>query len=201
MMPPDLHRWFVATAAPLSPRLASDIAAAGPLWFPDRPDHGPAAFLARAIVGQQISASAARGIWARIEAQAAARGETLADFLGRADLAALRACGLSGNKAKAVLHINEAAAAGAFAALGGISHASRSESLCAIWGIGQWTCDMMALFYYREPDIWPEGDLAVQRVFRSYIGRRKPARAAARFAPHRSLLALYMWRLVSGRPQ
>jgi DNA-3-methyladenine glycosylase II len=98
-----------------------------------------------------------------------------------------------------VLHINAAASRGVFAALHGIPHDSRSESLCAIWGIGQWTCDMMALFYYREPDIWPEGDLAVQRVFRSYIGRRKPARAAALFAPHRSLLALYMWRLVGGR--
>ena len=52
MMPPDLHRWFVATAEPLSPKLAHDIAALGPLWFPDRPDHGPAGFLARAIVGQ-----------------------------------------------------------------------------------------------------------------------------------------------------
>jgi DNA-3-methyladenine glycosylase II len=200
MMPPDLHRWFVATAAPLSPKLARDIAATGRLWFPDRPDHGPAAFLARTIVGQQISAAAARGIWARIEAQAAARGETLADFLAGADEPMLRGCGLSGNKAKAVLHINAAAAAGAFAALRGIDHATRSASLCAIWGIGPWTCDMMALFYYREPDIWPEGDLAVQRVFRSYIGRRKPARAAALFAPHRSLLALYMWRLVGGLP-
>ena len=199
MMPPALHRKFIATAAPLSPKLAGDIEAAGPLWFPDRPDHGPVAFLARAIVGQQISAGAARGIWARVEAQAAAGGATLAEFLAGADEPALRGCGLSGNKAKAVLHINAAAAGDAFAALRGIPHDSRSEVLCAIWGIGQWTCDMMALFYYREPDIWPEGDLAVQRVFRSYIGRRKPARAAARFAPHRSLLALYMWRLVGGR--
>ena len=200
MMPPDLHRWFVATAQTVSPRLAGDIAATGPVWFPERPDHGPVAFLARTIVGQQISASAARGIWARIEAQAASRGETLADFLATADEPSLRGCGLSGNKAKAVLHVNAAASRGAFAELRGIPHASRSESLCAIWGVGQWTCDMMALFYYREPDIWPEGDLAVQRVFRSYIGRRKPARAAALFAPHRSLLALYMWRLVGGLP-
>ena len=100
-----------------------------------------------------------------------------------------------------MLHINEAATAGVLADLRGIDHAVRSKSLCAIWGVGQWTADMMALFYYREPDIWPVGDLAVQRVFRSYIGRRKPERAALRFAPHRSLLALYMWRLVSALPQ
>jgi DNA-3-methyladenine glycosylase II len=200
MMPLDLHRWFVATSEPLSQKLARDIALLGPIWFPDRPDHGPAGFLARAIVGQQISAAAARGIWARIEARAQSSGASIADFLAQADEATLRGCGLSGNKTKAVLHIHHAAAQGALDALRGIDHAARSEKLCAIWGVGQWTADMMALFYYREPDIWPVGDLAVQRVFRSYIGRRKPERAAARFCPHRSLLALYMWRLVAGLP-
>ena len=195
MMAPELHRRFVATAAGLSANLARDIAAMGPIWFPDREDHGPAAFLARTIVAQQISASAARGIWARVHAAAAGRGETLADFLAHADAGALRACGLSGNKAKAMLAIQ---AAGPFDALRALDHEARSELLCAIWGIGQWTADMMAIFYYREPDIWPLGDLAVQKGFRAYIGRRKPDKAASLFAPHRSLLALYMWRLKGG---
>ncbi|HUZ72534.1 MAG TPA: hypothetical protein VMU87_06085 [Stellaceae bacterium] len=57
---------------------------------------------------------------------------------------------------------------------------------------------MLAIFYCRETDIWPVGDLAVQRVFRDYIGRRRPAKAAARFAPYRSVLALYMWRMIGG---
>lgn len=199
MMPPELHRWFVATAQGLSPRLARDLGAAGPIWFPDRPDHGAAAFLVRAVVGQQISGAAARTLWARVEARAALEGASVAQFLGRAAEAEFRACGLSGNKTKAALAIQRAAAAGALDALHGIDHGVRSERLGAIWGIGQWTADMMAIFYYREPDIWPAGDLAVMRVFRSYIGRRKPEGAAARFAPHRSLLALYMWRL-AGAP-
>ena len=59
---------------------------------------------------------------------------------------------------------------------------------------------MLSIFYFRDNDIWPEGDLAVQRVFKRYIGRRKPAKAAALFAPYRSLLALYMWKLVNGVP-
>jgi DNA-3-methyladenine glycosylase II len=56
----------------------------------------------------------------------------------------------------------------------------------------------MAIFYYHDTDIWPEGDLAVMRGFKSYIGRKKPAKAAQLFAPNRSLLALYMWRLKGG---
>src|SRR5271155_383266 len=105
MMTPELHGWFVATASRQSPGLARDIAALGPLWFPEREDHGPAAFLARAIVGQQISAAAARGIWGRIEAGARGQDTSIARFLARADEGALRQCGLSRNKAKAVLHI------------------------------------------------------------------------------------------------
>jgi len=199
--PPELHRWLVAQAATLSPALARDIAALGPLWFPERADHGPAAFLARTVVGQQISAAAARSLWARLEREAAARDTTIAAFLAATDAAALRACGLSGNKAKAVLAINAAAAAGELAALHGLDHAERSARLGRIWGIGPWSCDMLAIFYCRETDIWPAGDLAVQRVFRRYIGRRRPAKAAARFAPYRSVLALYMWRLVGAAPE
>jgi len=76
-----------------------------------------------------------------------------------------------------------------------MDHAARSTHLTRIWGIGQWTCDMLAIFYCRELDIWPEGDLAVVRGLKRHIGRRSVNRAAAEFAPYRSLLALYMWRL------
>jgi DNA-3-methyladenine glycosylase II len=198
MMTPDLHARFVATAEPLSRDLARDIAQLGPVWFPDRADHGPAAFLARAIVAQQISAAAARTVWGRMEAAAKERGASLAAYLAACDAAQLRACGLSGNKAKAVLAIRAAGEAEPFESLRALDHAARSARLCAIWGIGQWTADIMAIFYFRELDIWPVGDLAVQQGFRSYIGRRKPEKAAAAFAPHRSLLALYMWRLKGG---
>jgi DNA-3-methyladenine glycosylase II len=197
--PAQLHRWFVTTAEALSPALARDLAQLGPVWFPERADHGPAAFLARTVVGQQISASAARSIWGRIEARAQSEGVALAAYLAAADATALRACGLSGNKVKAVLNIHAAAAAGMLAELRGIPHETRSGRLREIWGIGQWSCDMLALFYCREPDIWPAGDLAVQRGFRAYIGRRKPEPAALRFAPWRSLLALALWRLAGAQ--
>ncbi len=60
---------------------------------------------------------------------------------------------------------------------------------------------MTALFYCGCQDVWPEQDVTVQKTFRALIGRRrKPAKWAARFAPHRSWLALYMWALVDAAP-
>ena len=198
MTTPELHQRFIAIAATLSPAFARDLKALGPVNYPERADHGPEAYLARAVVGQQISSAAARSLWGRVEAAARASEASVHEFLARTEPAALAACGLSRNKAKAVCAIYAASAAEPFATLRALDSASRRERLAAIWGIGPWTCDMMEIFYYREPDIWPAGDLSVVRVFRSYIGRKRPAKAASLFAPNRSLLALYMWRLAGG---
>lgn len=192
-MDPELHRRLIAIAGNISPELQAHIAAA-PIWFPERADNGVAAFLARAVTGQQVSAAAARSIWARVEVAA---GDALAEFLCAANAAMLKQCGLSRNKIKALCHIGAAHAAGLLdrAEIKALDHAARSARLTEIWGIGQWTCDMLAIFYCHELDIWPDGDLAVVRGVKRFARRRKPARVAAEFAPYRSLLALYMWRL------
>ena len=192
-MDPELHRRLIAIASGISLELQAHIAAA-PIWFPERADKGVAAFLARAVTGQQVSAAAARSIWMRVEAAA---GERLAEFLCATNESALKQCGLSRNKIKALCQIGAAHTAGLLdgADIRALDHTVRSARLTEIWGIGQWTCDMLAIFYCRELDIWPEGDLAVVRGLKRFARRRKPARVAAQFAPYRSLLALYMWRL------
>ena len=62
---------------------------------------------------------------------------------------------------------------------------------------------MAAMFYFGDTDVWPEGDLAVSRTFRGYLNKRQLRRyedTVARFAPNRSYLALYMWRIIDGIP-
>ncbi len=192
-MDAELHRRLIGIAGDVSPELRAHIAAA-PIWFPYREDTGVTAFLARAVTGQQVSAAAARSIWARVEAAA---GAELPAFLCERNTAALRQCGLSRNKIRALCHVGAAHAAGLLDSteIRALDHGARSARLTDIWGIGQWTCDMLAIFYCHELDIWPETDLAVIRGLKLFARRRKPNRVAAEFAPHRSLLALYMWRL------
>jgi DNA-3-methyladenine glycosylase II len=192
-----VHAFLVAAASALSPPLRDELARLGPLWFPKREDRGLAVYLARAIVGQQLSTKAARSIWARIEAAAAIADQPLAVFLREENSAALRACGISSNKLKALLSIGAAAEGRLDGALvRAMDHGARSAHLRQIWGIGQWTCDMAAIFYCHDEDVWPAGDVSVQRMFAKFIGPRQPADAAQRFAPYRSILALYMWRLL-----
>ena len=53
--------------------------------------------------------------------------------------------------------------------------------------------DMIGIFFLLEPDIWPAGDAAVVGTLRRLIGETDTTALAARFAPHRSTLARYLW--------
>jgi DNA-3-methyladenine glycosylase II len=196
------HAFLLAAAAPVSPALRDALVRGGPLWFPDREDRGLAMQLARAIVGQQLSTKAARSIWSRLEAAAATAQQPLTAFLCDENTAAVRACGVSGNKVRALLGIAAAAAAGRLdaAAVRAMDHAARSTHLRDLWGIGQWTCDMVSIFYCRDEDVWPASDASVQRMFANLAGNEPTTTAALRFAPYRSILALHMWRLLDATP-
>lgn len=195
------HARFVGLAGDFSPALAADLATVGPVGWPERRECGIGLFLSRAVVGQQLSTVAARSIWSRIEALAG-DGAALSRVFHPANAEALRACGVSGAKVKALLAIREAEQAGALAedALRVLPSEERNRRLLAIRGVGPWTCDMASIFHFSDPDVWPEGDVAVRKTFARYIGRRKPAKTAARFAPERSILALYMWKIIDRMP-
>lgn len=204
-MTPQLYRNLLATAAEVSPTLHGHMRQLGPVSMPNRKPLGIARFLARVIIGQQLSTKAAATIWKRITIAADAEGQNIPAFFTADNVATLRACGVSGNKAKALLAINEASADGRIAAarLRRLDPAARDATLKELHGIGQWTIDMAAMFYFGDTDVWPEGDLAVSRTFRGYLNKRQLKRyedTVARFSPHRSYLALYMWRIIDGIP-
>ncbi|MCW5725422.1 MAG: DNA-3-methyladenine glycosylase 2 family protein [Maricaulaceae bacterium] len=194
MDPQAIHDRFLQAAEPFGPALAAAIARAGPQTLISRADLPFAEYLCRAIAGQQLSVKAARSIWTRVENSAG--GAPLIEHFRPERAEILRACGLSGAKTKAIIAIAAEARAGGLEAesLRGLDHAGRSARLTAIWGVGQWTADMMSMFYFGEADIWPDGDVAARKTLQKLTSaRRKTALTARRFAPHRSYLALYMW--------
>ncbi len=72
--------------------------------------------------------------------------------------------------------------------------------LTAVRGIGRWTVEMMLMFQLGRPDVLPVDDFGVRNGFRLAYGlRAMPAPRAlaafgARWAPHRSAAAWYLWR-------
>ena len=200
-MTPKLHKHFLKLSADISPELQQHIKRLGPVKLRNRKHQGIAQFLARVIIGQQLSTKAAHTIWSRIQLAAQESGQRIPHFFVAENVDALRACGASGNKAKALLAINEAHQDGrlAPARLRRLNLEERARTLRELHGVGQWTIDMASMFYFGDTDVWPSGDLTVARQFSGLLNAKQAANAEdllAKFSPYRSYLALYMWAIV-----
>lgn len=196
---PDVYKSLCRMAASVSVPLHEVFQQIGPIAVPP-PSHASVADrLFVEVVNQQLSTRAALAIWGRIEAAAAARSEPVRalfaeDSTGEA-ATSLRACGVSGNKVRALQAIHAADAAGLLGPeLAMLPHPERARHLCRIRGVGPWTADMIGIFHFLDPDIWPLGDVAAVGTLRRLAGCTDTVPVAASFAPYRSLLARYLWR-------
>jgi O-6-methylguanine DNA methyltransferase len=191
-------------------RLGKLIDRAGPFTMQataPRPRGGPAPFaaLARAIIAQQLSGKAAATIYGRVAAllgqgEIADPKATLA--LPRANL---RSAGLSQNKAHAILDLATHAVDGSLpprAEMESMSDADIIERLTRIRGIGEWSAQMLLMFYLGRPSVLPVADLGVQKGFAITYGTRglpnakTIERAARAWSPYASVASWYLWRAV-----
>ena len=196
MLDPEIYDHLSLAAAKVSEPLRAAMERVGPIQI-TAPTHGSVAErLFVEVVNQQLSTKAAAAIWTRVEGAAAARALTPRDMFVPGYEEALRVCGISGNKVRALHAIRQAEEAGLLRGeLAFMPHAERSAILCSIKGVGQWTADMIGIFHYLDPDIWPVGDVAAVGCLRRLTGCQDTREIAAAFAPYRSILARYTWRI------
>lgn len=149
------------------------------------------------IVGQQVSTAAARSIYARL--LAGIDPLTHERVLAASD-EALRACGLSAPKVRALRALAEACAAGLdLSGLAALEAEAAHAELCKVKGIGPWTADIFLLFCLGHPDAWPAGDLALQEALRMALDlktrpdAKRAERLAARWRPWRGVAARLLW--------
>ena len=171
-----------------------------PRW---RKPFDPVDALARAILYQQLSGKAAATIVGRVEA-AIASDRFHCDTLARCDDAAIRACGVSGNKLLALRDLARREAAGEIPDLRRMSVMDNDaiiDALVPVRGIGRWTVEMMLMFRLGRPDVLPVDDLGIrkgaQRVDRldamptpKALGTR-----GEKWGPYRTYAGLYLWRI------
>jgi len=150
------------------------------------------------IVSQQVSVASAEAIFKRILANLSPlSARTMLD----ADDAALRACGLSGPKMRALRALAHAVEHGELdlAALGSLNAEAAHQALIAVKGVGPWTADIFLLFCLGHPDAFPSGDLALQEAARLALGlktrpdARKLEKIAERWRPVRGVAARLLW--------
>ncbi|SRR5581483_1306014 len=191
----------IAELSAADPALGAFIERAGTL--DPRPRQGDYfTSLARAIVYQQLAGRAAAAIYARLVD--AVGGQLTAAAILEAQPEALRAAGLSGSKAAAMLDLASHTANGSvpLTALDQLDDEDVIARLSTIRGIGRWTAEMFLLFELRRPDVWPIDDYAVRTGWSMIhslpepMAPRELRKQGESLRPHRSLAALYCWEAV-----
>jgi len=161
--------------------------------------------LARAICGQQISVKAAQSVWNRV-------CECVGDITPQNVLSRkrpqLRACGLSDRKTEYIADLAQHFADGKIheRSWPQMDDEAIIAELTDVRGIGRWTAEMFLMFNLLRPDVFPLGDLGLQKGIRvNYFKGRKISlgrmrRLGENWRPWRSVATWYLWRSLDPLP-
>jgi DNA-3-methyladenine glycosylase II len=165
----------------------------------------PVDVLARSILYQQLAGKAAATIVGRVEKLLPRGPHFHAEDLRDVAAEALRACGVSANKQRALKDLADKALAGVVPharELRWLADDELIERFSAVRGIGRWTVEMMLIFRLGRPDVLPIDDLGIRKGAQLVWGLeqmpkpRELAELGQRWAPYRTLASLYLWRAV-----
>lgn len=154
--------------------------------------------LLRIILEQQVSLASAEALYRRLAA-------TVRPF----DAAGILAVGISGlqqlgvtrQKARYVHALADQVTLGQLAlrSLWRYSDAEARERLMGVPGIGPWTAGIYLLMALRRPDVWPPGDLALEKALGRHYGSASALTAieiedvTALWRPLRAVAARILW--------
>jgi len=161
--------------------------------------------LASAIIAQQVSGAAARTINGRVRAlHPKERYPSPAAILATSPQA-LRAAGVSRQKARYLLALAEAFERGGLKGVrfSRLSDEEIIERLTAVVGIGRWTAEMFLIFSMRRRDVFPVDDLGIRKGMEKLFGVSgvpEMVERAERWRPYRTVASLYMWGALSALP-
>ncbi len=193
---PDSLAEGVAELARRDPHLAGVVARHGapPLW--DRPPGFET--LVQIILEQQISLSAGRAAYGRLERLAGAVTPERVAALTESDL---RGAGLTRQKSAYIRGLALAIVAGEFDpdGLAALDDEDARAALIKLRGVGAWTADIYLLMALGRADIWPTGDLALVAAMREVKRMRslpssdRIGRITRAWSPWRAVAARVLW--------
>lgn len=167
----------------------------------------------RAILGQQISVSAATTLAGRIADRYGEGIDVKLDGIDDAPnrlfpkpdklvRARLESIGIIASRARTIRSVARAVVDGTLGFDAGHDDQHFRDALLAIKGIGNWTVEYVAMRALKDPDAFPASDLGLLRAFdRPGEERLKPAELATRaeaWRPWRAYAALLLWGSAKG---
>jgi AraC family transcriptional regulator of adaptative response / DNA-3-methyladenine glycosylase II len=169
----------------------------------------------RAILGQQVSVSAARTLGGRLaEAFGEPCDHPVAAGLGltrcfptpdRLAGQAVAEIGMPRSRGAAIASLAEAALADERLFEIGVTLEEATARLMALPGVGEWTAQYIALRALREPDAFPHGDLGLVRALSRLDGRKADPESllerAEAWRPWRAYAAQHLWSADIGKAE
>ena len=161
--------------------------------------------LVRNIIYQQLSTKSAFAIHSRFKKLFSSTRINPKDVIS-ISINNLKEIGLSRQKIN-YIHIlaNEwPAISKKFADIDSLDDNTIGMELMKVKGIGQWTVDMFLIFSLARPDVFPTGDLVIQKGYaKLYNMKNLPKKdemlkGSQKWKPYRTLACLYLWEIIDG---
>jgi DNA-3-methyladenine glycosylase II len=165
-----------------------------PLWA-RRPGF---ATLVKIILEQQVSLASAKAVYRRVAQSITPFTPERFEELG---VSYLRTLGVTRQKSSYILNVAKTINLGELdlKILNKLDDESVKKKLMKIKGIGSWTADIYLLMALRRPDVWPGGDIALEKTIcnlkrlRKNYSSDKLKKVAEQWQPFRSVAARMLW--------
>ena len=154
--------------------------------------------LAQTVAEQQLSYKAAKKIWSKVKSSSQKRKLRLIDYFDSKYINSIRKDGLSKNKIKAIMGAKKAVIDQKITLdkLSAMDNEEYRQCITSLWGFGDWSAEMIAIFYLGRTNIWSEKDLILNRGINEICAESNitPDQLLKLIDPYQSYLALHIWR-------
>ncbi len=182
------------------PKMKQLISKYGQPEFNSDADHFNA--LSKSIIYQQLSGKAARTIYNRFTSLFDKKKPRPKDVMS-IDVSTLRSIGISQQKTNYIIGLAEYFSKQGYKIDFKLyTDIEVINELIKLKGIGQWTIDMFLMFTLNRPDIFPTGDLGIQKAIKILFDMKKlPSKnymiqISKAWQPYRTVACCYLWHIV-----
>ena len=162
--------------------------------------------LCKSIIGQQISVAAANSVFLKFKKKC--KNKINAKTVSKLSSYQLKSCGLSRQKVKGIKSLAEQVLSKTFnpKIIPSMSDEDAIIYLSKLRQIGRWSAEMILLFTYNRPNIWPIQDIGLLRaISKNYNKKYLPPESYVRllnkrFSPYCSVATWYLWRSIDPEP-
>jgi len=162
--------------------------------------------LCKSIIGQQISVAAANSVFLKFKKKC--NNKINAKTIKKLSSIQLKSCGLSKQKVNGIKSLSKQILDKSFdpKLIASMNDEEAIIYLSKLKQIGRWSAEMILLFTYNRPNIWPIQDIGLLRaISKNYNKNYLPPDTFInllnkRFSPYCSVATWYLWRSIDPEP-